>query len=75
MATTIVLPPEIEDRLNILTSETGRSKEFFLHKIIERGIEDIEDYYLAVEVLERIRAGKECVYSSAEVRRELGLGG
>ena len=75
METTIVLPPEIEDRLNILTSETGRSKEFFLQEMIERGMEDIEDYYLAVEVLERIRAGEERVYSSAEVRRELGFDG
>ncbi|MXZ90302.1 MAG: CopG family transcriptional regulator [Chloroflexi bacterium] len=73
METTIVLPSEIEDRLNILASETGRSKEFFLREMIERGMEDIEDYYLAVEVLERIRAGKERLYTSAEVRRELGL--
>ena len=73
MATTIVLPPEIGDRLNLLTSETGRSKEFFVHEMIERGMEDIEDYYVSVAVLERIRAGKERVYSSAEVRRDLGL--
>ena len=36
-------------------------------------MDDIEDYYLSIEVLERIRAGKERVYSSAEVKRELGL--
>ena len=73
MATTIVLSPETEERLDFLASETGRSKEFLLNEMIERGIEDIEDYYLAVKVLERIRAGKERVYTSAEVRRELGL--
>jgi len=73
MATTIVLSPEAEERLNFLASETGRSKESFLQEMIERGMEDIEDYYLAVEVLERIRAGKERLYTSAEVRRELGL--
>ena len=73
MATTIVLSPEAEERLDFLASETGRSKEYFLREIVERGMEDIEDYYLAVEVLERIRAGKERVYTSAEVRRELGL--
>ena len=73
MATTIVLSPEAEERLNFLASETGRSKESFLQEMIERGMEDIEDYYLAVEVLERIRRGEERVYSSAEVRRDLGL--
>ena len=37
-------------------------------------MEDIEDYYLSIEILERIRAGKERVYSSAEVRQDLALG-
>lgn len=73
MATTIVLPLEIENRLNILASATGRSKEYFLREIVERGIEDIEDLYLSMEVLARIRAGKERVYSSAEVRRAFAL--
>ena len=73
MATTIVLSPEAEERLELLASETGRSKDFFLQELVERIMEDIEDCYLSIEVLERIRAGKERVYSSAEVRRELGL--
>ena len=73
MATTIVLSPETEERLDFLASETGRSKDFFLQELVERIMEDIEDCYLSIEVLERIRAGKERVYSSAEVRRELGL--
>ncbi len=34
-----------------------------------------EDYYQAVEILERIRQGKEKVYSAAEVRAYLGLDG
>ena len=73
MATTIVLSPEAEERLDFLASEIGRSKASLLREMIERGLEDVEDYYLAVEVLERIRVGRERVYSSAEVRRDLGL--
>ena len=73
MATTILLSPEAEERLELLASETGRSKEFFLREMVERGMEDIEDYYLSVKVLERIRGGEERVYTSAEVRRVLGL--
>ena len=38
-------------------------------------MEDIEDYYLSIEILKRIRAGKERVYPSAEVRRDLALDG
>ena len=73
MATTVVLSPETEARLDFLASETGRSKSLLLREIVERGMEDIEDYYLSIAVLERIRAGKERVYSSAEVRRALAL--
>ena len=69
MATMTVLSSEAEERLNLLASETGHSKEYLLSEVIERGMDDIEDYYLSIEVLERIRAGKERVYSSAEVRR------
>lgn len=56
-----------------LASQTGRTKAFYLREIIDRGLEDIEDYYLAADVLERIRKGDEQIYSSEEVREELVL--
>lgn len=74
MSTTFHFSPEFEERLNILASETGRSKESLVREIVERGMEDIEDYYLSTESLKRIRAGAERVYSSAEVRCDLALG-
>ena len=73
MATTISLSPESEERLDFLASQTGRSKASLLSEMVDRGLDDVEDYYLAAEVLEHIRAGKERAYSSAEVRRELVL--
>ena len=73
MASTIHLVPEAEQRIDSLVARTGRSKDFFLKEIIKRGLEDVEDYYLAAEVLERVREGTEAVYSDAEVRRELDL--
>jgi RHH-type rel operon transcriptional repressor/antitoxin RelB len=36
-------------------------------------LEELEDYYLAAEVLERVRKGQEPVYSTEEVRKDLGL--
>ena len=74
MPTSIRLSPDTEERLNFLASQTGRTKTFYLREIIERGIEDIEDYYLAADVLERVRKGEEQLYPAADVRRELGLG-
>lgn len=73
MATSIRLNPETERRLDSLATRTGRTKAFYLREIIERGLEDMEDYYLAADVVERLRKGNERVYSAAEVRKDLGL--
>ena len=73
MATSIQLDPDIERRLDFLASQTGRTRAFYLREIIEKGIQDMEDYYLAADVLERIRKGQEQTYTDAEVRPRLGL--
>ncbi|MDN5928945.1 MAG: DUF6290 family protein [Hyphomicrobiales bacterium] len=73
MPTSIRLNPETEQRLEQLAAKTGRTKAYYLREIIERGLEDVEDYYLAVAALERLRKGEEQIHSSAEVRKELGL--
>jgi len=73
MATSIRLDPAVEQRLDFLASQTGRTKAYYLREIIENGLEEMEDYYLAAEVLERVRKGEEPVFSSAEVRQDLGL--
>ena len=73
MATSIRLAPETEQRLDFLASQTGRTKAFYLREMIEQGIEEMEDYYLAADVLARIREGKEKVHSAADVRKDLGL--
>jgi RHH-type rel operon transcriptional repressor/antitoxin RelB len=71
MPTSIRLSPEIEKRLNLLVDHTGRSKAYYLREIIENGLEDIEDYYLAAEVVERIRSGEDEVISAEEFWRGL----
>ncbi|MCE2484392.1 MAG: CopG family transcriptional regulator [Desulfurellaceae bacterium] len=73
MATSIRLAPEIEQRLDFLASQTGRTKAFYLRELIERGLEDMEDYYLAADVLERLRKGQEKTHAAADVRADLGL--
>ena len=74
MATSIRLSPELEQRLDYLVSQTGRSKAYYLRQMIERGLDDMEDYYLAADVLERVRKGGERVIPAADVRNDLGLG-
>lgn len=73
MPTSIRLEPETEKRIDFLAAQTGRTKAFYLRELIERGLEDLEDYYLAAEVLERVRKGDEELRSSADVRKSLGL--
>ncbi len=75
MPTSIRLAPDTEERLDFLASQTGRTKAYYLREIIERGLEDTEDYYLAAHVLERVRKGQERIHSVEEVRNELGLEG
>lgn len=73
MATSIRLAPELADRLDRLALKTGRTKAFYLREIIESGLADAEEYYLAAETLARVRKGQEKVHSAASVRKDLGL--
>ncbi len=73
MTISIRLAPDIEERLGFLAQKTGRTKSFYLREVIEQGLEDIEDYYLAADTLERVRSGREKTYSSTEVRKDLDL--
>lgn len=73
MATSIRLPEEIERRLDALAEKTGRTKAFYIRELILSHIEDLEDYYLAAEVVERLRKGQERTFGAADVRRNLGL--
>ena len=73
MPISIQLSLETEQRLDFLVTKTGRSKTDYLQEIIENGLEDVEDYYLATQVLERVKNGQEKVYSANDVRKELGL--
>ncbi|MFZ0295553.1 MAG: ribbon-helix-helix protein, CopG family [Candidatus Sulfotelmatobacter sp.] len=73
MATSIRLSPKAAQRLDFLAAKTGRTKAFYLRQMIEKGLDDLEDYYLAADVLEKVRRGEEKIYSSAEVRTDLGF--
>jgi RHH-type rel operon transcriptional repressor/antitoxin RelB len=73
MPTSVRLATETDRRLDRLAAQTGRSKAFYLREIIERGLDEMEDYYLAAGVLERVRKGEEPVHPLDEVERALGL--
>ena len=69
----IRLPADIEDRLDALAQATGRTKTFYAREAILSHLEDLEDLYLAEQVLSRIRSGEETTATLAEVEARLGL--
>jgi RHH-type transcriptional regulator, rel operon repressor / antitoxin RelB len=73
MAVSIRLDPEIEQRLDHLAAQTGRAKSYYLRELIEGGLDDLEDFYLADATLERVRKGEEAVLDAADVRKSIAL--
>jgi len=73
MTISIRLDPEIEARLDQLAAQTGRAKSYYLRELIEGGLDDLEDFYLADATMERVRKAQEKIVSATEVRKELGL--
>lgn len=69
----IRLPEEIETRLDNLAKRTGRSKTFYAREAILQHLDDLEDLYLAEQVLLRIRSGEETTSGLDDVSSRLGL--
>jgi RHH-type rel operon transcriptional repressor/antitoxin RelB len=58
MTYSIRLPFEIENRLESLSTQTGRSKSFYVKEAILAHLSDIEDIYLAEKRLQNIHKGR-----------------
>lgn len=71
MPTTIRLDPETEQRLERLARTTGRSKAFYLRRLVEENLDDMEDIYLAESRLEDLRAGRSRTIGAEEVWGDL----
>ena len=69
----IRLPAEIEARLENLAKLTGRTKTFYAREAILEYLEDMEDLYLAEQVLADIQAGRSKTYTIEEVKKQLGM--
>lgn len=73
MPASVRLDANLEKRLDLLAKKTGRTRASCLREVVSRGIAEVEDYYLAADVLERVRQGQEKTRSANEVRSLLGL--
>lgn len=73
MTYSIRLPHEIEERLERLSLQTGRSKSFYVKEAIIDHLDDIEAVYLAEKRLENIRAGRTQTIPLQEVMKRYGM--
>jgi RHH-type rel operon transcriptional repressor/antitoxin RelB len=72
-AVSLRLPEDVKKHLDKLSRRNGRSKTFYMVEAITEKIEDLEDFYLADQIAQRVRAGKEKTWSLNEVERDLGV--
>ncbi len=64
---------ELYRRLDKLARLTGRSKTFYVRAAVAAHLEELEDIYLAEQVMDRLESGDEGLSTLEEVERELGL--
>lgn len=69
----IRLPEDMEARLDNLAKRTGRSKTFYARQAILEYLEDMEDLYLAEQVVRRLDSGEERTHPLEDVEVRLGL--
>jgi RHH-type rel operon transcriptional repressor/antitoxin RelB len=65
----IRLSPDIEKRLEELSRRTGRTQTYYAREAIVEHLDDLEDYYLAMNRLEN--PGRR--WTMGEVEKEIGL--
>ena len=67
------LPKELEERLERLAKQTGRTKTYYVREAIAEHLAELEEIYLAERVLERVRVGEEDTVSLDDVIAKHGL--
>jgi RHH-type rel operon transcriptional repressor/antitoxin RelB len=65
----ITLPNDIEERLAHMAKVTGRTKTYYAREAILNYLEDLEDKYLSLSILEKPNKR----HSQQEVEEKLGL--
>ena len=66
----LVLPPEMLERLENLAKATNRSKAFYVKEALKAHLDDLEDGYLA---LQRLNDKNAETITTEELKKRLGL--
>lgn len=73
MATSIRLEPAIEQRLDRLAQMTGRTKAYYLRELVQDGLDDLEDLYIAEQRMIDIKAGRSTTVRLESVMKRYDL--
>ena len=73
MATSIRLEPAIEQRLDRLAQMTGRTKAYYLRELVQDGLDDLEDLYIAEQRVIDIKAGRSTTVRLESVMKRYDL--
>lgn len=74
VATSVKLSDETGAKLERLAARTGRSKSYYLREAVETHIDQLVRDYEILDTAQNVRAGRERIYSLAEVEDILDLG-
>jgi RHH-type rel operon transcriptional repressor/antitoxin RelB len=69
----IRIPEQVAERLDFLAHETGRTKSYYVREAIEEKLEELEDYYLALQSLENVNSGKSRTWTQEELEQDRDL--
>jgi RHH-type rel operon transcriptional repressor/antitoxin RelB len=72
-AVSLLLPEDLEFRLEQLSQRTGRTKTDYLIEALREKLEDLEDLAIAEERTLALREGRSRTYTLDEVEQHLGL--
>lgn len=65
----IRIPDNLGKRLGVLAIKTGRTKSYYVRAALEEKLEELEDYFLAMQALENVETGKSRVWTHEEVEQ------
>ena len=71
--TNIAIDPDVDLKIDELARLSKTPKREVIRGMLERGIEDFEDLIEAHKISQNIKNGQEEVFSTAQVRKALGL--
>lgn len=73
MLTTVRLSDDVAEKLTKLADETGRTKSFYLRKLIEGGLDQLLYEYSILHDVEDYRKGKLKTYTLEKMKQRYGL--